>query len=223
MSDLSKDLASQINEQHRLAYGKAQDALEHARRAGELLLQAKESIEHGKWLPWLEANIDVGDRQARSYMMVAKNWGAISAKLEVTSNLSLAGALDAVKNTQAYESPKSSATRDLPAPKPRAVPDILAPSKDDVSQLKAELEETRERMAEMASQQDELLAENIVLQKVEESNDPLKTALAEAKKFREMNRILEERIRGLQNEKNEAIRQAKMWQRKYEQATKAAA
>lgn len=64
----------------------------------------------------------------------------------------------------------------------------------------------------------ELLAENETLQKIADSDDKLKTALAEIKKLKELNRIAEERIRGLMNEKNEAIKEAKRWRAKFEKA-----
>ncbi len=76
----------------------------------------------------------------------------------------------------------------------------------------------REHNTEQGETIKELLAENESLAKVFESNDQLAAALAEAKKCREMNRILEERIRGLMNEKSEAIRSAKSWMRRAEKA-----
>ena len=52
--------------------------------------------------------------------------------------------------------------------------------------------------------------------------DKLAEALAEVKRLQAEVRILKERINGLMNEKNEAIRAAKMWQRRCEKAEKAA-
>jgi hypothetical protein len=34
-------------------------------KRGQLLLEAKEQVEHGKWLPWLEENFDMAERSAR--------------------------------------------------------------------------------------------------------------------------------------------------------------
>ena len=48
--------AAEINREHNLAVGFAAKAVEHARRAGELLLQVKASLPHGAFLPWVEAN-----------------------------------------------------------------------------------------------------------------------------------------------------------------------
>jgi len=44
-----------------------------------LLLQQKESLGHGSWLDWLEANLpEISDRTARKYMALAKrNHGSV--------------------------------------------------------------------------------------------------------------------------------------------------
>ncbi len=89
----STTLAAAINSEHAFAFGAAHAALEHARRAGELLLQAKAEIEHGAWLPWIEQNCKFSARQAQRYMTVAENWTAISAKNDTVSHLTLRGAL----------------------------------------------------------------------------------------------------------------------------------
>lgn len=53
--------------------------IEHFRQAGEALIAAKALCGHGKWLAWLEKNVRFSQRQANSYMRLAK--------LEVTSDL----------------------------------------------------------------------------------------------------------------------------------------
>lgn len=88
----------------------------------------------------------------------------------------------------------------------------------ELKELQERYDDQKERFAEIATQLEEAVAEAASLSAVVDSNEPAKTALAEAKKFREINRILEERIRGLMNEKNEAIRSAKYWQRQAKQA-----
>ncbi|HBJ35159.1 MAG TPA: hypothetical protein DDZ51_10470 [Planctomycetaceae bacterium] len=72
------EIAEQINRHHDQFAQHGQKALEHvayaldhARTAGELLLEAKRNIQHGGWLDWLSENCHVGDRQARKYMAVA--------------------------------------------------------------------------------------------------------------------------------------------------------
>jgi hypothetical protein len=93
-ADYSTPLATRINEHHRQAYGHAAKAIEHARQAGELLIQAKSEIPHGGWLPWLKANCDVSEREAQRYMRLASRWHEL--KSDTVSDLSLRGALEAM-------------------------------------------------------------------------------------------------------------------------------
>jgi hypothetical protein len=50
--------------------------LEHYRAAGEKLLEAKVQMEHGEFGPWLKHNFKLSDRQARTYMALAKQNGS---------------------------------------------------------------------------------------------------------------------------------------------------
>lgn len=86
------DLARQIDAEHELAFRKARESLEHARTAGDLLIEVKDQLEHGEWTPWLEENCAVSSRQARRYIRLANNWDEIS-KTDAASVLSIDGAL----------------------------------------------------------------------------------------------------------------------------------
>ncbi len=86
-------LSADINAAHRACEQAARSTLEHAYRTGELLIEAKATLRHGEWLPWLEANCEVSDRQARTYMRLAREL----PKSEVGSDLSLKGALRAIE------------------------------------------------------------------------------------------------------------------------------
>lgn len=48
------DLATQINQEHEAASKAMRTSLEHARRAGKLLIQAKAQLDHGEWGDWLQ-------------------------------------------------------------------------------------------------------------------------------------------------------------------------
>lgn len=106
-------------------------------------------------------------------------------------------------------------------PKEKPAKPVLVVS-DELANLRAENERLKEWGSENAATAKEMLAENESLSAIFDQDDKLAASIAECKKLREMNRILEERMRGLMNEKNEAIRAAKSWQRKAEQAMKAA-
>lgn len=87
-------------------------------------------------------------------------------------------------------------------------------------------DELRDQLTEIGRNLQDTIADNESMARVFEADDKLAAALDEAKRYREQVRVLEERLRGLMNEKNEAIRLAKSWQRKFEKLereTKAAA
>lgn len=41
---------------------------------GERLIEAKEQLEHGEWLPWLAEQVDFSERTARNFMRLAREW-----------------------------------------------------------------------------------------------------------------------------------------------------
>lgn len=89
-------LAHDICREHEHAYGKAREALEHARRAGELLIEAKAVVEHGQWLPWLATNVPFSERTAQGYMRLASRWPELEAKSATVADLPLRAALKAL-------------------------------------------------------------------------------------------------------------------------------
>lgn len=68
---VDRTIAAEINRWHALASEHAEKAIEHARRAGALLLQVKGKLLHGEFLPWVLANVHVTPRQAQRYMAAA--------------------------------------------------------------------------------------------------------------------------------------------------------
>lgn len=65
-------LVAEIRIEHEAAARDARAALEHAIRAGELLIAAKGQLRHGDWLPWLERFFPASARTAQVYMRLAK-------------------------------------------------------------------------------------------------------------------------------------------------------
>lgn len=63
--------ATEINRLHQQAHASAESAVESAKAAGMLLLEAKVSMKHGEFRPWVEANLSVSLRQAQRYMAAA--------------------------------------------------------------------------------------------------------------------------------------------------------
>jgi hypothetical protein len=113
-------LAAAINEAHRRVEESARAGAEHARQAGELLLQAKAQVEHGAWLPWVKANCQFSERTARAYMRMASNWPVIEANRQRAADLSMREALkllaDLGDEEEASGAPSTPTNVDLPPP-----------------------------------------------------------------------------------------------------------
>lgn len=75
-------LAEEIVLEHTAAMAAASKALAHARRAGELLLEAKARVPHGSWGPWIEEHFPASARTARLYMSIAERWEELPASGE---------------------------------------------------------------------------------------------------------------------------------------------
>jgi hypothetical protein len=76
-----EDLAAQINEAHKLAREHAESAIDHAFRAGDLLIEAKGKVQHGHWLPWLRENVQFSERSAQAYMRLTAKRDTIMANI----------------------------------------------------------------------------------------------------------------------------------------------
>ena len=120
----------------------------------------------------------------------------------VTANLEAAGAKFMAAKPAAKATPTTKATP-LEASAPSAEAEHTEPT---------EIELLREQLSDYEN----LVADNEQLRRVVESNDVAKGAFAEAVRFAELARVLQERVNGLMNEKNEYIKAAKRWQRKCE-------
>lgn len=59
---------TQIRREYEAFVEAGRNATQHAWRLGELLVQKKESLPHGEWLPWLNENVDFAERTARRFM-----------------------------------------------------------------------------------------------------------------------------------------------------------
>jgi hypothetical protein len=87
-------LAKEIRQAHEAALASARTSLQHARRAGELLMRAKAEVPHGGWLPWLKASCPgISERTAQAYMQVSAHWEEITAKAQGTADLPISTAL----------------------------------------------------------------------------------------------------------------------------------
>ena len=86
-------LATQINQEHQETEAAVSQSLQHARRAGELLAQAKAQVGHGGWGDWLEQNFEGSARTAQNYMRVASRFGELESKTQHVADLPMRDAL----------------------------------------------------------------------------------------------------------------------------------
>ena len=116
------DLATRINIEHAGAVEHARSAVQCARQAGELLLQAKEQCRHGEWLPWLKANCpSIAERTAQAYMRLARYCLQDPIRAEVLTSLTLQQALVELADSSLTAErqtivPKSATVADLDHP-----------------------------------------------------------------------------------------------------------
>jgi hypothetical protein len=94
-----------------------------------------------------------------------------------------------------------------------------------IPEAKPEPEPTMEEqltimVEDLQAMNEELQKDNDSMVKIFEENDQLKAALNELKRVNELNRVLEERVRGLQNERNEMVRSVKYWKVRFEKLEK---
>jgi hypothetical protein len=65
------DLAARIKAEHEASALAVKRGLAHAINAGRLLIEAKDQLAHGQWLPWLREHCAVPERSAQRYMHLA--------------------------------------------------------------------------------------------------------------------------------------------------------
>jgi hypothetical protein len=83
----TKTIITQINAAHDAVVESGKSSLTNAIRAGELLVSAKECVEHGAWTQWLDDNCpDISEETARLYMRLAKNEDEIEKAAEQNGN-----------------------------------------------------------------------------------------------------------------------------------------
>ena len=108
LSNSLAELAARIRAEHDDAKGAIKRGVEHAIAAGALLLEAKEKLQHGQWLPWLEEHCGLSERSARRYMRLARNKDKLGENGHV-SDLSLRGALDTLTTHLPDDEPEDAA------------------------------------------------------------------------------------------------------------------
>jgi hypothetical protein len=119
VSDLD-GLAQQIKSEYGQMMAACRAGVEHARRMGELLCQAKDRMAHGQWHGWLESNFGFTDRTAQRWMRLAARWPEIAAKCDSVSDLTVTKALAQLANTSGEPAEDGEESADPPPAAPNA-------------------------------------------------------------------------------------------------------
>lgn len=128
---------------------------------GKRLVQAKEILTHGEWLPWLEKETEFSDRSAARYMKLFEEYGASQMGLfgpetnsPTLSNLPISKALAllSVPESERIEFAEEADAEHI------SVRELEKKIKEREMQL-AESEKLREETSELLKTQDEMLAE----------------------------------------------------------------
>ena len=72
-------LAARINAAHDNACASVRAGLDYARQAGDALIEVKQRLTHGAFLPWVAEHTNLGARTAQGYMRLAREWPRLVA------------------------------------------------------------------------------------------------------------------------------------------------
>jgi hypothetical protein len=97
-------------------------------KVGELLLQKKQSLKHGEWLPWCKRNLPFTERTAQRYILAWKNREVAKEAYE-NEHLSMRGLL-AMSESKSYK------PGTIQADKKRMMRDIVQPVRVVKNRLK---------------------------------------------------------------------------------------
>lgn len=110
-SSLLTDLAARIRAEQENARLAFRTGIEHALRVGELLLDAKQMVDHGHWSYWLHAHCDLSERTAQGYMRLARN----RSNPQLTADLTISDALKQLAKPEPFHIDDASAVIDMAA------------------------------------------------------------------------------------------------------------
>jgi len=85
--EIVKDVIHEINQLHKEIQQGFYNALDKGIRIGLLLNQEKTKLKHGKWIDWINKNLEFGVKQAQNYKKVYEGYKLLNAKS--TSHLAL--------------------------------------------------------------------------------------------------------------------------------------
>lgn len=195
MSDMiEKRTPEQIGAEIRMYVSAARQILTScAVEIGRRLVEAKEMLPHGEWLPWLERETDFSERKAQTYMQVFRGYASSQGSLfgaEVNAQtfadlpISKALALLSVPESERIEFAEVVDAEHISV---RELEEKIRDRERQISALQEDVDGERKRLEEserLRKQSDELL---------ETQDDMLKEAKAQIAELAKLNKELENR------------------------------
>ncbi len=89
-------IAKAIQKEQQLCLALAGKTLQHAKRIGELLIEAKQMVPRGEWEEWLARCFNGKKSTAASYMRIATRWDELSPKVQCIAHFGVADAVKAL-------------------------------------------------------------------------------------------------------------------------------
>lgn len=141
-------LPEAINAAHVAVRGAGKTMLLEAKKAGDLLLQAKEQCAHGEFKTWIEKNCAFPYRTAARYMQLAKSVASDTFDLDAT--------IDSILDTHAHRRNAPHPTEEADEPVTTALTAISEPKptkpSTSVKELKAEVSALQTEIARLAGE-----------------------------------------------------------------------
>lgn len=129
---------------------------------GRRLVEAKDMLSHGEWLPWLERETQISDRSAARYMQIFREYGAAQQSLfgpvansPTLSNLSISNALRLLALPE-EERESFAETNDVEHMSAR---DVEALVKERTAELEAEKQKLADAVETLTNDREELHAD----------------------------------------------------------------
>lgn len=193
---MTTELSTTANAEYALADKAKDDAITHARLAGEALIQAKGNLAHGEWLAWLANHWDYQPRQAQACMQLARNWQALP-NAQRNAHLNLTDALKLLAKPKNEAAKLDDGARKAAKSSPEAPQAPERPSDAEVAQLRNDAQEAFDNAAQLASR----------LEAMEYANEGAERAGKEIASK-------DEQIRALKAENARLLEDNARWQRK---------
>lgn len=162
---------------------------------GRRLVEAKDMLSHGEWLPWLERETQISDRSAARYMQIFREYGAAQQSLfgpvansPTLSNLSISNALRLLALPE-EERESFAETNDVEHMSAR---DVEALVKERTAELEAEKQKLADAVEILTNDREELHAD------VERAESKLDLSEQERAKVEEQLKRIQQELREIE-------------------------